>query len=666
MASGKKTAVKVVVLSIITAALLGTSMWMYVEFQVNCPFPGIPYANMLAFVPLVFAVVFVFKIFGVIRSYVKERNLGRPKKGWTVNTGIFAVIFIFAWAPFVLPAFDHGKNTKHFSVYNDTWSGCSKFKQYLITDGGFDEDNVRAVQASLSSLTRLNGSHNVLLVMGPNKFYNPLSEIPFFWQFFRDNGSILICHDHGSTQYLLLESALVSGGATPFALFANGVLMDNESYYKQNDFPVITTLDPSHPITKGLSQIVLSRAGGIVDPSFMNVKFRITGEGFDAIDVDPNDQSLNDGVEDDLMRNSSYFAALGFTTLGQSSYSYSWIDVDGDGEYDPDKDVYKIPSQLVDIINQKMTEAVNAAAEKAIEDILNENTPPGEERVTLEDYNLTMDDFDIDFQFEMRDNISLGGYPQVVFAAKDTAAGTGRNGTRTVFCTDASLFNNELIDMYDNKEFAIRTVQWLARGDPSARIVFDELHLDPEVAGGYRMRGFTSVEFFGMIIGYVNWLSTNPFLSWIYPFLAIYSLRKWLPKSKRQLKKEKAKLEKSRAKEREEQELEFRTKSFFARKITWYRENKKYREALTLLYRRVQRQINAHLQDRDFTVQNVVKLVRNRLRPDIPAKDLSRLKTFLNRMEKVRKRRGERITDDEEFKDLFYEMIWASEFFEKR
>ena len=110
--------------------------------------------------------------------------------------------------------------------------------------------------------------------------------------------------------------------------------------------------------------------------------------------------------------------------------------------------------------------------------------------------------------------------------AKDTG------NARIFVSADASLFNNELLneDGYDNQQFAINIINWLTREDEDDdkddwMIVFDEAHIRPE-----RSRDVSSAGIFGFIIQYIVQLSTNPLTAWIYPLLAVYTLRRYLPK----------------------------------------------------------------------------------------------------------------------------------------
>lgn len=590
--SGKKIFFISLIYFLVIAGLIAATIVLYVDFQESNPF-SIPYGEMVAFAPLIVAVLIALQYFSFVKKCVKERSMGKTKTGWSLKTGIFAIIFIFAWAPFVLPLFDDGLTTKHHSIYNPDWNGCSTFKQTIETEGY----TVRSIQSSLSTISRLSeeqGNKLVLCIMGPNRFYNPVSELPFLIDFFANGGSVLICHDHGSTQWLLIEMALASFGATPFAFFSKGVLRDNASFYKRPDFPVITRFS-YHATTNGISRVVLSRGGAILGGEFLDF--------------------------------------FGMNALGTTSDRYSWVDKNDDQIFTSAADSFSIPSIFTDFLEQTA-------------------------EAKMEEYGLEGADW------EAPDSFPMGGYAQTVF----TYSQSGNN--RAFLSCDASMFNNELMSStgYDNAQFARNIINWLANPSASEQksdywIVFDEAHIRPE--GGFRE--ISSSAFFGLIIGYVNWLSTNVMFAWIYPFLAIYTLRKWLPKSERKLKKLKEKEEKSRAQERMEQEIEFRTRSFFARKIDWYKEGRKYNEALTLLFRRVQRQINSQLEGREFNVDNVLQLVEKKIKPDITRSDLNRLKKFLTRMKQVRKSRiAHKIKDEDEFRDLFYTMIWASEIFEPR
>ncbi|MEJ2277319.1 MAG: hypothetical protein P8Y70_06150 [Candidatus Lokiarchaeota archaeon] len=361
------------------------------------------------------------------------------------KTALFISIFIFAFMPLTLPIFDRGVNNHNFSVYNYGWNGASDFKKTLDDDGY----NTYCVQSSLSATERIANKSILLVLLGPNQYYNPIFTMPYFVDFFKGNNSILICHDHGSTSMLLWEIYLSSlyntanqnqtSGTVPVTLFANGILYDNASYATNPEFPVITDLEP-HPTTQGISKVILSKASAVAGGPLV-----------------------------------SFF---GWNVIGRSSAKYSYVDTDGDG-------VYRYKDDNIDI--SFIT-----------------NSIPGFPK------NMT--------------KIPLG-YPftPIVFMATDTG------NTRVFVTSDASMFDNELINEpgYDNKQFGVNIINWLTRYQNKKDwiVVFDEAHIRPEYT-----RDLSSAGIFGFILQYVIQLSTNPITAWIYPLLAVYSLRKILPK----------------------------------------------------------------------------------------------------------------------------------------
>jgi hypothetical protein len=295
---------------------------------------------------------------------------------------------------------------------------------------------------------------------------------------------------------------------------------------------------------------------------------------------------------------------FGWESLGRTSTSYSFVDKNGDNMYKYEDDNYPIPDALVNVL-----------------------------------YNFA--------GLYFPEGIPLGGYPQVTFAAKELSA-----GKRIFLASDASMFDNDLITRYDNLQFANNIIEWLTGGDPSVAVVFDESHNAP-----YGRREFNSAAMFGMFQGYINWLSTNPFLSWIYPLWAVRVIARWVPKEKDRKRKKKKQEEEI---EEEIKELQFRTSSFFAEKINWYRINKEYNQALILLYRRLERKINKMMGGIPPTVDSVVTVIKEAQQKYMKDEDLDRIKQFLVKMEQVKNNELE-IIDEKEFHDMFFEMEWVNE-----
>jgi hypothetical protein len=249
----------------------------------------------------------------------------------------------------------------------------------------------------------------------------------------------------------------------------------------------------------------------------------------------------------------------------------------------------------------------------------------------------------------------LGGYSQYVFLAKDLGVGK----PRLFVSADASLFNNELIDdpNYDNTQFAINIIEWLTYvNDPSDGrtkedwiVVFDEAHIRPE-----NSRDLTSAGIFGFIMQYIVHLSTNPITSWIYPLLAFYTLRKYLPKKDK--KKEERKI--AEEEEKKEEKARFRTSSFFAQKIEEFRDKNKYGEALKLLYRRLERKLNAQLRGQKITTKNVVDFVVAK-DPSTKKLKIKRLSRFMDKIISLKEGKY-KVRTEEDFEEIFYEMDWTN------
>ena len=484
------------------------------------------------------------------------------KSGSIYKQALFVIIFIFAFVPILSPLIDKGRNDQNFSVYNGDWNGASKFKQAIEIAG---YENIMTVQSSLSATERLDKSI-LLILLGPNQFYDPIFEVPYFIDFLNGSNSLLICHDHGSTSTLLWEILIASmfdpDISIPLTIFPNGVLRDNASYDTTPEFPVIKNF-AAHPTTSNVDEVILSVASCAVGGPFIE--------------------------------------AFGWTSIG-STTDYGFIDKDNNKRYNSPED----------------------------------------------DLNLGFMSL-IDFGLPFPETFPLGGYPQQVFLANDM-------GEQRVFVSaDASLFNNELIveESYDNMQFGINIIEWLTFANEGGSkdewiIVFDEAHIRPEYS-----RDLTSAGIFGFIMQYIVHLSTNPITAWIYPLLAFYSLRKYLPKKDK--KKEEEKL--AEQEEKKEEMARFRTSSFFAQKIEEYKDKMKYRDALKLLYRRLERKLNSQLGGRKITTENVINLVIAK-DPSTTKLKIRRLSKFMEKILSIKDGKY-KVKTEQDFEETFFEMGWT-------
>ncbi|TXT65867.1 MAG: conserved membrane protein of unknown function [Promethearchaeota archaeon] len=274
--------------------IIGVYLSGFIENYQN-EYPGnLPvFANYIPLACYLGSIVIGISFIVFLRNTTAQKTRELKSKGKSkvsiYKQALFAIIFIFAFIPLFSPIIDQGVNNHNFSVYNSDWNGCSDFRQTMI-DEGYD---VMSIQSSLSATDRLDKSI-CLVLLGPNQFYNPMFEIPFFVDFFNGENALLICHDHGSTKELLWEiliSSLFSQNATemvPVTLFANGILRDNASYVTNPTFPVITQFEP-HPTTNGINDVILSSAtsaagGPLVDLFGWNVLAR--GSPYSFVDKD--------------------------------------------------------------------------------------------------------------------------------------------------------------------------------------------------------------------------------------------------------------------------------------------------------------------------------------------------------------------------------------------
>jgi hypothetical protein len=562
----------------------------------------VPFVNFACLIIIVIIVLRVISnLMASLREISKVKIIGKSEASASLNfgftTALFIAVLIIAWMPIFLPLVDQGQNSKNHSAYNPSWNGWSNFREEVEAR----KYNVMPLQSSLSAISRLDPNKQVvLMIQGPNVFYNPASEIPFFLKAFTSNFSMFICEDHGQGFTLLFEMFVASLGKTPFTFIPNGTVMDNgtNAYWRTPEFPIISNWgENAAPFLNGVNRVGLSYAtsllGGITIPGVGS---------FNLLDQ------------------------LGWTTIGMTQPEYSYVDMNGDRMF-TEADYFKLDPKIADYLG----------------------TQEGNPLLGLAANLLAI-------------GIPLVG-SQVVFAAKEVSpglnapspSGNGTYSSRVFVSTDASWLNNELIGIpdFDNMQFGLNTLEWLSCGrDPEdVIVVFDESHIRPE-AGNLDLGSAGS---FGILHGYVNWLSTNPLISFIYPLLALRTLNNWIPKEQT---KKKIQLKELLEAEKKKELLQFRVSSFFAKKINWYRVHKKYKQALQLLHRRIERKLHKLMgEEVTLTPQNVVRYVKETRGSYASADTLRRIEEFFTRMDKLKNNKDE-IRDETDFMDMFLEMNW--------
>jgi hypothetical protein len=134
--------------------------------------------------------------------------------------------------------------------------------------------------------------------------------------------------------------------------------------------------------------------------------------------------------------------------------------------------------------------------------------------------------------------------------------------------SDPTLFNNDMINRADNSQFAINLINWATNGDNTYLILVDE---------GHRGDVSTPSFFFGVILSQINWLSSHWLLAPIYPLFAIYLIRSWLPKRKKEM-------------QITEREIKPK-KSIFTTKLDWYRTSQNYNKAINILVKKLKKDL---------------------------------------------------------------------------
>ncbi len=195
-----------------------------------------------------------------------------------VKEALQITLFILSWVPIgflvVTPLLPYDSSFTHdFSIYNTEWNGMSDFREQIESDGY----TTQTIQSSMSVITRTNGS-GVLFIVGPVRDFS-IDTLTIF-NHLMAGGSVVIADDFGTANSSLallntffggfggLESQLQGAGVTGILSFADGVLLDLDSYDRSPKLPVITDLRP-HPLTQGVTNIHLNNATAITPTSVL-------------------------------------------------------------------------------------------------------------------------------------------------------------------------------------------------------------------------------------------------------------------------------------------------------------------------------------------------------------------------------------------------------------
>ncbi len=187
--------------------------------------------------------------------------------GWKEAMQI--TLFILAWIPIgflAVTTFSGGTEAypQDFSVFNSDWNGLSDYR-IQIEEQGYD---VSVIQSTMSTVTRYDGNA-VLFIIGPVRDFTIDATLTIF-QHILGGGTVVIADDFGTanTSFSLLNEYLLDVigaqylealGVDGFVSFADGVLLDLDSYHMTPKVPVIRNF-VLHPLTQGVDSLYLNNA----------------------------------------------------------------------------------------------------------------------------------------------------------------------------------------------------------------------------------------------------------------------------------------------------------------------------------------------------------------------------------------------------------------------
>ncbi|MCD6485114.1 MAG: hypothetical protein J7L47_08410 [Candidatus Odinarchaeota archaeon] len=217
--------------------------------------------------------------------------------------------------------------------------------------------------------------------------------------------------------------------------------------------------------------------------------------------------------------------------------------------------------------------------------------------------------------------------PYIVASAIDLSMLVPGAGKLFLF-SDPSLFTNIMLPFGDNRRFALNIINWLADNGKKNLIVFDEGHLALPVG---------IVQVYSVIMTYATFLSSNWLLAPIYPIVAIYVARKWLPKGKKAAPLNPTKVFRRRG------------ESEFSELLKRYKRQDAYPHVLNILYKKWKRDLK-----RALNISGLVPLdtLYTQILNSGIVVDSKALKHILESLEKKKYKH----IDKEEFTKIFFFM----------
>lgn len=568
----------------------------------------------------------------ISRKYITVKPQGKGRAGQKkgiiefIKNPLFVVIFVLAWVPLLGSLASNGNVNKDYSAWNPGPTGMTTFRTDIEQNGY----TVKSSITSFSLLERMKAPF-VLVEMGPDAFFNPISDVPFLIKFLELNCSLLVAHEEGSTSSLMLDLLTASlpligtnGIKTPFPVmfFMNGILRDNASYYMENDLPVITSNDiVSSPITAGVNSFVLNRASGLMMPSGLASVF-------------------------------------GWQVLATSTSPTAWVNKaspgypDGNGVYNPSIDTWDVPLYLKALMAQYGVTINQDPPQGGFPIPVLATTTFGSSKV------ICLADASV-FSNEM---INLAGFDNNLLAMNCINYLTGGNHSEMV------VFDENHLRPVNSQDTSIPGIY----GQFLDYVAF--LSLNWFTAPYYPLLAFFALK---------RWL----------PKSDEQKLREAEKKRKKKAAKAKVaekkarqerkvlgklatpvsgegkeerkkKKQQSATQKRTEKQLQgiLKKSTLFTQKLAWYTEQAEYNRALELLYNRVQRTIGKKIGNQ-ASKQTIIDAITDRFHDASP----DRLKKFFNTMERISAKGTNhlRVAKVEAFEKIYYEMVMVQEYVDR-
>jgi hypothetical protein len=219
-----------------------------------------------------------------------------------------------------------------------------------------------------------------------------------------------------------------------------------------------------------------------------------------------------------------------------------------------------------------------------------------------------------------------------------------------LICSDPSIFVNDLmnIDIFDNKEFALRAFDWLDINN-TGTIYYDESHLSAATGRGI-LQIFDPFSYVRMYLRFVDSFTMFPLLAPLFPIITLIMLRRNRPKTKKPSPLLMTKIKQQRS------------RSFFAAKMTWYMNYQQFGKALDLLYKRMVRRLQKKLViETELDVEQVINLLGTNFPHQF---NINEVTATLRRVDDILKK-TRKITE-EEFTELVLELKSIEDIITKR